>query len=481
MVFDPGTARGKPIRGNRLARNADKAVSPPILLDPAAPGQTTARLKKTRVPQLLKPGNPTTAKSRMSKPQPPDLPPARHGDGNSIMIPVEQLEPGMYINELDRPWLESPFLFQGFPVNTAEEIEQVRRVCRYVFIDADRHSARKKAGRRPGRPRQSEQEKRDERARLQKAARTYQAAHSLIKNMMDDVRLGGSLDIPRVKEAVSECVDRVLQHEQAMTLLTRLKERDEYTSQHSLNVALLSIALGRHLGMERKQLEELGTCGMLHDIGKVHTPLEILNKPGRLTPDEFQIMKRHPTEGRDILLGHSGLNDGAISVAHAHHERIDGTGYPRGLTGDQTTSYTKIVSIVDAYDAITSERPYKRGLTSLQGLKILNDGKGAHFEPGYVMRFIQCIGLYPVGSVVELNSGEIGIVTKVLSQRLKTRPMVLVVRDAEGRPIEPFFINLLNDDPAPNGVPYRIRAMLRDRDLNLDICQFMACGGKDAA
>ncbi len=394
---------------------------------------------------------------------------------NRIMIPVERLEPGMYIDELDRPWLESPFLFQGFPVNTAEEIAEVQRVCRYVFIDADRHSMRKQVSHQAAGTRMSAKEQRLERAQLQKAARTYQASHRLVKSMMEDLRLGGSLDVPQIKEAVAECVDRVLQHEQAMTLLTRLKNRDEYTSQHSLNVALLAIALGRHLGMERKQLEELGECGLLHDIGKVRTPLEVLNKPGRLTPDEFHIMKEHPTEGRNILMGHSGLTSGATSVAHAHHERLDGTGYPRGLTGDQTTPYTKIVSVVDAYDAITSERPYKPGLTSLQGLKILNDSKGTHFDKTYVMRFIQCIGLFPVGSVVELNSGEIGIVTKVLSRKLKTRPLVLVVRNAEGQPVEPFFVNLLKDDRAPSGEPYRIRAMLRNNELGLDICQFLSC------
>ncbi len=392
---------------------------------------------------------------------------------NSILIPVDRLEPGMYVSDLDRPWLESPFMFQGFTVHTADEIAEVQRICRHVYIDANRHTERKKISQEPRPARISAREQRIQREQLRKSARSYQSAHHLVKDMMDDIRLGGSLDVPQIKEAVSECVDRVIQHEAAMTLLTRLKNRDEYTSQHSLNVAILAIALGRHLGMDRKQLEKLGECGMLHDIGKVKTPLEVLNKPGRLTPDEFQVMKQHPTEGRNILMGYSGLTSGAMSVAHSHHERLDGTGYPRGLTRDQTTPYTKIVSVVDAYDAITSERIYKPGLTSLQGLKILHDSKDTHFEKTYVMKFIQSIGLYPVGSMVQLNSGEIGIVTRILSERQKTRPQVLIVRNAQKQPVEPFFVNLLNDDRAPNGHTYRIATMLKNSEYQADIRQYL--------
>ena len=213
--------------------------------------------------------------------------------------------------------------------------------------------------------------------------------------------------------------------------LTMIRNKDEYTSQHSFNVAILSIVLGRYAGMNVRELENIGTCGLLHDMGKVNVPLDILLKEGKLSDHEFAVMKQHTTFGRDILMSGRNIFSGSVDVAFGHHENNDGSGYPRGLEGHQLSQNTKIVAIVDKYDAITADRVYQRGRTHMEAITILNKIVSKNeIDNGLTLGFISTLGMFPPGSIVELSSGEIAIVLQQ-NPANRLRPQVMLVRDAD--------------------------------------------------
>ena len=255
-------------------------------------------------------------------------------------------------------------------------------------------------------------------------------------------------------------------------LLTQIKNKDSYTSQHSMNVAIYSIAFGKHLGMSQRDLNELGLAGLLHDAGKMLTPDEILKKPGKLTHDEFQIMKKHPADGKDILHSSSGVNENVIDVAHSHHERLHGGGYPRGLRHDEISPYSRIVSIVDFFDAITSERAYKYGSSSFQALRMLHANSETAFDKELVAGFIECVGVFPAGTVVEMSSGEIGIVVQT-HPKFRLKPKVLIVLDTTQQPCPVRYLDLSLSPVDSKGQPYQINTVRHPRDFNINIGGFI--------
>ncbi len=402
--------------------------------------------------------------------------PQHYKTSHKVRIPASELELGMYVAELDRPWEETPFLFQGFTVRSEDDIRTVQAHCRHVVVD------RLKYVRIDRRPRE-EKKKRRPRTRyrgradfspppveeaLEQAEKTFDESNRLVRGIMDDVRLGKAIDTPAAREVVSTCVDNILENPDAMTLLTRIRQKDEYTSEHSLSVAVLSISLGRALGLDRERLNELGLCGMLHDIGKIMTPDEVLKKPGRLTPEEMEVMKAHPVQGRDILLSTDGVTATALDVAHAHHERVDGSGYPRGLTVDQMTLYTRIVAVTDTFDAITSDRVYDTGRTNIEAFKILTQGSGRQWDGNLVTRFIRTIGIYPPGALVELSDGRLALVLES-NPRYQLRPKVLLI-PADGRSMDrATVLDLETTLQDAQGEPLTIVRVLRPRDVGVDL------------
>ncbi len=407
--------------------------------------------------------------------------PGQFKTSHKIRIPVEELEPGMYVTELDRPWEETPFLFQGFTVETVEDIETVRQHCETVVIDhlkyVEPKRQEKPSEHRPffARPKGRAQFETPVEETVAKAEKVYEGSNRLVRNIMDDVRLGKAIDTPAAREVVSHCVDNILENPDAMTLLTRIRHKDEYTSEHSLSVAVLSISLGRALGLDRQQLNEVGLCGMLHDIGKIMTPDEVLKKPGRLTNEEMEIMKAHPVHGRDILLSTDGVNANALDVAHGHHERVDGKGYPRGLSADQMTLYTRIVSVTDAYDAITSDRIYDSGRTHMEAFKILTKGSGRQWDGRLVTRFIRTIGVYPPGTLVELSDGRYAMVLEN-SPRFQLRPKVLILPESGKKEEGATIVELASYPKGPDGKPLYIVNIHKPRDLGIDLHQLKRDG-----
>ncbi len=300
------------------------------------------------------------------------------------------------------------------------------------------------------------------------AERNYRSALDLVKSTMLGIRLGRSIDTPAAKEAVSACVDNIIHQSDAMLLMSRLKLKDEYTSAHCLNVSIISIALGRYMELNKKQLNEVGLCGLLHDMGKVRTPDQILNKSGRLTDDEMQIMQQHPAEGYNILSSTSGISHEVMHVAQAHHERIDGQGYPHGLSGSDLSLYSRMVTIADVFDAITSDRTYKSGATVETALRIIHDGQGEAFDPILVTQFIENIGIYPLGTIIELHNGEIGVVV-CTSPEKRLRPCIKIILDKERSPIESRLVNLAEPNSDAEGNPYWIRASHNPRNFDIDL------------
>ena len=378
----------------------------------------------------------------------------------------------MFVSELDRPWEESPFLLQGFDLKTQADIKAVQDVCDYVVIDPSRQKT--VHGEITTKPKQSFVDA------FENAASIYQQTSSLVKGMMDDIRFGNQLNVKAAKSAVSDCVDGVLESPDAMMLLTQLKNQDEYTSQHSLNVCILSILLARHLGYSTEELNHIGLCGLLHDMGKMKVPAEVLNKPGKLTDDEEKVMRSHTTLGRDILMSARDVYPGTVDVAYTHHEQFDGTGYPRGLDKTSISVYARLVAIVDAYDAITSDRVYKKGRLHLQAISILTQARDSHFDGGFVMKFIDCIGIYPVGNAVEMKNGEVGVVIEANLVN-KTRPKVLMLMDDKKQFIESYIMDLNIPLVDTVGTPYGIKKVLRKNEYGLDLYKFNQQGGFEDA
>jgi len=293
----------------------------------------------------------------------------------------------------------------------------------------------------------------------------------LVKTFADEIRFGQSPKFHLAKAAVSECVAGVMANPTAMMFMTRLRNKDEYTSQHAFSVCVYSIILGRSLGFSAVQLENLGTCGLLHDMGKLQIPDNILNKPGTLTAEEKEIMRSHAKLGRDILMSGRDIFTGAVDVAYAHHEFLDGTGYPRGLQGHQLNTNCKIVAVADKYDALTTHRSYRSGQDHLSAVAILNKlAKDNKIDGKLTANFVSYLGIYPPGSIVELSSGEVAIVIGS-SPEHRLRPQLLVVLDPNKKPMQSF-VDMSEKTTDEKGRPYRIMAVHTPGDFGIDVSQY---------
>lgn len=362
-------------------------------------------------------------------------------------LDVRDLKPGMCVAELDRPWLETPFLFRPFRIQSQAEIEELTRYCDYVFIDTrDRHANKERAAvhaqelefeflRKAAQPQphQAYTDSATLEEELEPAQESYRQGSDLVAALMDDARLGKHLNVAGAKKAVADIVHSVIRNPDALVCLAQLQDKSTYNSLHSLRVSILALVFGRHLGLPADKLQTLGLGALLHDVGKTRVPQALLHKPERLTPAEFELMKRHVSLGAAMLQQYPALPSIVPYIAAHHHERYDGRGYIRGLKALHINQFTRIVTIADCYDAIISDRPYSQGVSAHQALKRLYAGKGKEFDPCLVEQFIQCFGIYPIGSLVELNTGHVGVVLSINRERY-LRPKIALVLDADKSP-----------------------------------------------
>jgi HD-GYP domain-containing protein (c-di-GMP phosphodiesterase class II) len=394
-------------------------------------------------------------------------------------VPVAELKMGMYIVELDRPWIETPFIFQGFYLESDEQLETLKQYCKTVFVDPDppklaeplplkplAPTPRPAAGAgasqldlsRIGKVRYVEQAPVEH--EVKQAAVVYKGTTALASDVVEAVRAGRTLDTPRVEQAVSSMTESVLRNPEALLLFSQLKEKGDYTTSHAVDVAVYMTAFARFLQLPSEDIILLGYLGLLQDVGKTKLPTELLNKRNRLSETEYAQAKQHVHYSIEILETTPGLPPRLPELAALHHERQDGSGYPKGLKGKHIGLLGSIAGIVDTFDALTARRPYAEPVPPSAALSMLYKWRGSFFDPVLVEQFIRCIGIFPLGSTVELNSGEIGI---VIAQNLEKRlqPRVMVIRDAAGNPLKPQkLLDLSRGLKAPNGEPYRIRRTL---------------------
>ncbi len=396
---------------------------------------------------------------------------ADHSRTDRMKIDVTQLTIGMYVTELDRPWTETSFLFQGFRIRQQQQIRLLAQVCKHVWVDSRRSVGVKQqvienhAQSPELQPIVAKVEFNQE---MQQASPVWHKAHEESLRLLDAVRLGQELDFAAVKAVVSECVQSILRNPAAMLWLARIKNSDHYTAEHSLRVSILAIALGRELGLAEYQLEQIGVCGMLHDVGKIKVPNEILNKPGALTAEELRIMQSHANEGRRLLMSNQQVTPATVDVAYSHHERLDGKGYPRGLDAPKIPYFAKIIAVVDAYDAINSDRVYSKGKSSLESLRILLEAVNSHFDEEIVGHFVRLIGIYPAGEIVELSNGEVGIIIGC-STTSKLKPKIMRVLNANKKACEERVIDLATTSVDANGKPLRVKEVHGSGAFGIDI------------
>lgn len=361
-------------------------------------------------------------------------------------LKVTDVSTGMYVAELDRPWLESPFLFQGFRVETRRELSQLRETCQYVYVDLDRS--------RPdlqSRVRRLTTQNRDQavdgatsneppaekrfkalKRELARALDIREKTRQYLDVLMDDARLGKHVSIQGVKTVVTELLDTILSNPAASMWLIQLRDKDQHTALHSINTSILSMIFARHEGLDRDSIEAVGMGGLLHDIGKVRMPRSLLQKEGPLTEDDWKVMKRHPEEGHRMLSQSGGASEAVLRIVLQHHERLDASGYPRRLHGDQIDPLALLVGLVDSYDAITGDWPNAPAVSPHKALARLRKEATEQFGTDRVERFIRCMGVYPIGTLVSLNNGAKGmVVSHNRSSRLK--PVVMMVEDPKGK------------------------------------------------
>lgn len=410
-----------------------------------------------------------------------------------IKVFSEDLKLGMYVSELDHPWIESPFLFQGFILKDDEEIQQVQATCKYVYVDTDKTPFEVKVKlntitpvvQKPVQKKKRKPTKIDftdsdtlKKAKfdiseftenLIKSRKTRDKTRSYIDTMLDEAKMGRMVDTKVAKDLVAELANNIATSLDASMWLTQLKSRDEYTAIHSLNVCVLSLTFGRALNMPEDDLHELGLGALLHDIGKMLVPLKVLNKPGKLTDDEFKIMKSHPEMGFQLLRKDENISQEVLTIIRNHHERINGQGYPDKLDEQSISYFTKIVSITDVYDAITSDRVYHDGMTPHDAMQRLYEWMPNNFDKDLIQIFIRTLGIYPIGSVVELKTGHIGLVVKLNEgHRLKPVVMLIMNREREYYP-QRKLVNLASTIWEKSDGKPEIKRILDAKEFNIDI------------
>ncbi|MBE0359964.1 HD-GYP domain-containing protein [Pseudoalteromonas aliena] len=388
------------------------------------------------------------------------------------IVPISQLLPGMFVQSVTKQTGRIKIKNQGW-VKTQAGIDKLKKAgILEVEIDPDKTLTESVPEKQPLdiptpiKKRDPWQKVHSAEQEMGKAKKLYDEARTLQTKAFKDIKAGRDIDITPFRELASGFIDSVFRNQDALACLTQMRQKDAYLLEHSINVSILMSIFAKHLNIEKDIIEELTTGALLHDIGKIKIPDEVLNKPGRFTEAEFEIMKNHSLFSKEIL-EEAGLTGIAVDIAGMHHERLDGKGYPFGKKGEEISQYVRMASIVDVYDALTAERVYKAGMEPIKAFKILKDGCPDSFDPVLLNKFIQCIGIHPVGTLVRLSSQKIGLVTES-NPATPLKPVVKTFYSAK----HSRYTEIKDIDLASKRTLDSLESAVKAKEYNIDIERF---------
>ena len=402
-------------------------------------------------------------------------------------LSVAELQPGMFVSELDRPWVDTPYLLQGLLIESKDDIDELSKFCSYVYVDPLKSSDTARAviaraaaplpltidtrGKRT--PFHGKTHYRDSlpvEEELPAARDGYEQAADVVSEMARTMSTELRVDYAAAKESVGGLRESIIRNPDALLLITKMRKTRSIEYQRAIDISVYLLAFGRELELPEEDLSTLGIGGLLLDIGKLHLPEELLEKETTYTPAEFRLMKRHVYYGESIVRKNQSVPEGVIRMIAEHHERENGSGYPNGLVGDQISAFGRMAAIVDCYMEMVTPRNRSIHVSPQDALEMLHNWGGQQFHPALVETFIQCVGVFPVGSLVELNTGEVGIVlAHRRGQRL--RPRLLLMTDPKKlRFPTPRTLDLMDTPANDFGVQYQIGRGLESGmyGINLD-------------
>ena len=394
-------------------------------------------------------------------------------NSREVKTSIEGLQVGMYVTRLDKPWIETPFALEGFLIRRPNDIQLLRRYAAFAFVDVERGPAPDPKywtsvklenlslegepeslwTEPPKPPRKNEYDKlrktfyqvqQDLSTELKAAEKIKARLEHDLRNAFSNLHANGTVDIDQLREGVKDSVGSILRNPSAMALLVELGKTDDYSYGHALSTSIWCAQFGRHLGLDRADIEALALGGLLLDVGKIKLPPELLNKPSEISLEESLQIQKHVVHSLEILKKSGDVDPKVMQMVATHHERHNGKGYPRGLAKAKIPMFGRIAGIVDSYDAMTTKRPYSQvTYTPNDAIVELYEMRDDSFQAELVEQFIQTVGLYPTGSLVELNTGKVAVVLEVNDLK-RLYPTVMLLLDRDKKPLDDFkTVNLM--------------------------------------